>query len=152
MLTSVSVKTVVFRLNLGCFRFVTRAIPTISYHVLSLLAYLRKKITEAANHESLAEARRQRRQRKLDALEIPDDQVEVSDELLGRGGFGEVFIARVYERNAAAKVLDIRVHRCRLSCCWHLFMFYYSAPDLPDGLPGSRDIHYHSLLFHHVSI
>ncbi|CAM9974678.1 unnamed protein product, partial [Scytosiphon promiscuus] len=58
---------------------------------------------DEAKAKSLAEARRSRRQRKLDAVEIPADQVEVSDELLGRGGFGEVFIARVYERNAAAK-------------------------------------------------
>ncbi|CAM9974886.1 unnamed protein product [Scytosiphon promiscuus] len=62
---------------------------------------------EEAKAKSLVEARRSRRQRKLDAVEIPADQVEVSDELLGRGGFGEVFIARVYERNAAAKVLYI---------------------------------------------
>lgn len=43
--------------------------------------------------ESLAEARSARRRRRLDQLEIPEDHVLVTDEVLGKGGFGEVFIA-----------------------------------------------------------
>lgn len=53
----------------------------------------------------MAEARRARRQRKLDEVEIPADQVVVTDEVLGKGGFGEVFFADFNGLNAAAKVL-----------------------------------------------
>ncbi|CAB1108607.1 unnamed protein product [Ectocarpus sp. CCAP 1310/34] len=63
---------------------------------------------DAAKLESLAEARRARRQRKLDQVEIPEDRVVISDELLGRGGFGKVFLAKFNGRNAAAKVLYIQ--------------------------------------------
>ncbi|CAM9446055.1 unnamed protein product, partial [Hapterophycus canaliculatus] len=56
---------------------------------------------------SLAEARSARRQRKLDQVEIPEDHVVITDELLGKGGFGEVFIADYNGRNAAAKVQHI---------------------------------------------
>ena len=49
-------------------------------------------------------ARRERRQRNLRALEIPDDDVTVTDELLGTGGFGTVYMADYNGRNAAAKV------------------------------------------------
>ena len=52
----------------------------------------------------LSEARRLRRQRKLDAVEIPERHVMVTDELLGKGGFGSVYIADYNGRNAAAKV------------------------------------------------
>lgn len=62
---------------------------------------------DEAKLESLAEARRARRQRKLDQVEIPEDKVVISDELLGRGGFGEVFLAKFNGRNAAAKVLGV---------------------------------------------
>lgn len=54
--------------------------------------------------ESLADARSARRRRKLDQIEIPEDHVLVTNELLGKGGFGEVFIADYNGRNAAAKV------------------------------------------------
>lgn len=60
-------------------------------------------ITEAKS-ESLAEARSARRRRKLDQIEIPEGHVIVTDELLGAGGFGEVFLADLNGRNAAAKV------------------------------------------------
>lgn len=53
----------------------------------------------------MAEARIARRQRKLDQAEIPEDQVLVTDELLGSGGFGKVYLADINGRNAAAKVL-----------------------------------------------
>ena len=57
--------------------------------------------------ESLAEARRARRQRKLDQIEIPAEHVTVSDELLGKGGFGAVYIADFNGRNAAVKVIQV---------------------------------------------
>lgn len=53
----------------------------------------------------MAAARRRRRQRNLNQIEIPEDNVTISDELLGKGGFGSVFIADYNGRNAAAKVL-----------------------------------------------
>ena len=59
---------------------------------------------EEAQSKSLAEARRARRQRKLDKIEIPEDHVAITDELLGKGGFGEVYLADYNGRNAAAKV------------------------------------------------
>lgn len=61
--------------------------------------------------QSLAADRRARRQRQLDQIEIPEGDVLISDELLGKGGFGEVYIADYNGRNAAAKV-----RRSFLSC------------------------------------
>lgn len=52
----------------------------------------------------LLEARRMRRQRNLDRVEIPEHCVTLTDELLGRGGFGAVYLADYNGRNAAAKV------------------------------------------------
>lgn len=57
------------------------------------------------------EARRQRRQRKLDGVEIPENDVTVTDELLGKGGFGTVYLADYNGRNAAAKVRGLRVSK-----------------------------------------
>ncbi|CAN0284311.1 unnamed protein product [Pylaiella littoralis] len=57
--------------------------------------------------ESVAEARSLRRQRKLDQVEIPEDHVIITGDLLGKGGFGEVFLADYNGHNAAAKVLRI---------------------------------------------
>lgn len=58
-----------------------------------------------AKSETRAEVRRARRQRKLDQIEIPEDQVVIfEEELLGKGGFGKVFLAEYDTRNAAAKV------------------------------------------------
>ncbi|CAM9704764.1 unnamed protein product [Ectocarpus sp. 12 AP-2014] len=62
---------------------------------------------EEAMSESLAEARSARRQRRIDQLEIPEDRVLITDEVLGKGGFGEVFIGNYNGRNAAAKVQDV---------------------------------------------
>lgn len=58
-----------------------------------------------AQSESLADARRTRRQRKLDQVEIPEEHLTITNEVLGKGGFGEVYLADYNGRNAAAKVL-----------------------------------------------
>lgn len=52
----------------------------------------------------MAEARSSRRQRRLDQIEIPEDHVVITDELLGKGGFGEVYLADYNGHNAAVKV------------------------------------------------
>lgn len=54
--------------------------------------------------DSSAASRRARRQRKLDQIEIPEDEVSISDELLGKGGFGAVYIGDYLGRNVACKV------------------------------------------------
>eukprot|EP00904_Undaria_pinnatifida_P011787 jgi/Undpi1/7739/HiC_scaffold_23.g10212.m1 len=51
----------------------------------------------------MLETRRQRRQRKLEGVEIPESYVTVTDECLGTGGFGSVYIADYNGHNAAAK-------------------------------------------------
>lgn len=45
-----------------------------------------------------------KRQRKLDQVEIPEEHVSMTDELLGKGGFGEVYLADYNAHNAAVKV------------------------------------------------
>ncbi|CAM9106764.1 unnamed protein product [Ectocarpus sp. 13 AM-2016] len=60
-----------------------------------------------ATSESVAEARRIKRQRKLDQVEIPEEHLFITDDLLGKGGFGEVYLADYNGHNAAAKVLYI---------------------------------------------
>ena len=50
------------------------------------------------------EARRMRRQLNLDKVEIAEDDMIVTDESLGKGEFGAVYIADYNGRNAAAKV------------------------------------------------
>ena len=52
----------------------------------------------------MVEARRIKRQRKLHQVEIPEDQLFITDDLLGKGGFGEVYLADYNGHNAAAKV------------------------------------------------
>lgn len=69
----------------------------------------------------MLEARRERRKRKLDAIEIPERYVTVTDELLGKGGFGAVYIADYNGRNAAAKVgspkvVDSHNRVCAMQC------------------------------------
>lgn len=58
-----------------------------------------------ATSASMAKARSARRQRKLDQIEIPEENVVITDEMLGKGGFGEVYLADYNGRNAAAKVI-----------------------------------------------
>ena len=43
------------------------------------------------------------RKRQLDQIEISEDHVTITDELLGKGGFGSVYIADYNGWNAAAK-------------------------------------------------
>ena len=62
--------------------------------------------TPAANSEAVTEARRIRRQRKLDQAEIPQEHLFITTDLLGKGGFGEVYLADYNGHNAAAKVRD----------------------------------------------
>eukprot|EP00903_Cladosiphon_okamuranus_P009885 g9389.t1 len=66
----------------------------------------RSSIAEATA-EAVAEARRIKRQRKLDQVEIPEDHLFITTDLLGKGGFGEVYLADYNGHNAAAKVLYI---------------------------------------------
>ena len=54
--------------------------------------------------ESAKSARSLRRQRNLDQIEIPEDHALISEDILGMGGFGTVYIADYNGRNAAAKV------------------------------------------------
>ena len=53
---------------------------------------------------SMWDARRIRRQRNLDKIEIPEHDVMITDELLGKGGFGAVYMADYNGRNVAVKV------------------------------------------------
>lgn len=85
-------------LRFSAFRRRMNDVPFLAVHQRSI---------DEAKLESLAEACRARRQRKLDKVEIPEDKVIISDELLGRGGFGEVFLAKFNGRNAAVKVRDV---------------------------------------------
>lgn len=59
---------------------------------------------ENSTATSVLEARHMRRKRNLDMVEIPEHYVTVTDELLGKGGFGAVYMADYNGRNAAAKV------------------------------------------------
>ncbi|CBN76925.1 n/a (Partial), partial [Ectocarpus siliculosus] len=70
------------------------------------VAHLVERSTAEAQAESLAEARRSRRQRKLDQIEIPEDHVSITNEMLGKGGFGVVYLAD-YNGHNAAKVQHI---------------------------------------------
>lgn len=57
------------------------------------------------NQEILAQSKKKRRQRRLDRLEISTEDIDVTDEVLGRGGFGTVYLADYDGLNAAAKVV-----------------------------------------------
>jgi len=52
----------------------------------------------------VAEARSIKRQRRLDQVQIPEEHLSIADDLLGKGGFGEVYLADYNGHNAAAKV------------------------------------------------
>lgn len=61
---------------------------------------------EGAQSESAADARRTRRQRNRDQVEILEDQLFITQDLLGKGGFGAVYLADYNGRNTAAKVWE----------------------------------------------
>lgn len=77
-------------------------------HILLCLFIDQELVVAGPISDSLAEARRVRRQRKLHTIQIAEDHVMVTDELLGKGGFGAVYIADYNGRNAAAKVNHIK--------------------------------------------
>ncbi|CAM9996955.1 unnamed protein product, partial [Ectocarpus sp. 4 AP-2014] len=62
--------------------------------------------TSESTSEYVAEARIIRRQRKLDQVEIPEDHLFITTDLLGKGGFGEVYLADYNGHNAAAILND----------------------------------------------
>ena len=66
-----------------------------------------KKFESDSASQAMAELRRAKRQRRLQQLEIPEDQVTLTDVLLGKGGFADVFLADYSGINAAAKVIQI---------------------------------------------
>lgn len=57
--------------------------------------------------QARAASRRQQPRHKLEKLGIPEKELTLTDALLGKGGFGSVYIADYNGRNAAAKGLPI---------------------------------------------
>ncbi|CAB1116130.1 unnamed protein product [Ectocarpus sp. CCAP 1310/34] len=78
--------------------------PCASWCFSFVSMYQRSTADAQAQVESLAQARRSRRQHKLDQIEIPEDHVSITNEVLGKGGFGVVYLADYNGHNAAAKV------------------------------------------------
>ncbi|CAM9693101.1 unnamed protein product [Ectocarpus sp. 6 AP-2014] len=66
---------------------------------------LSEESAESVVH-SLAQARRKRRQQKWGEIEIPEGDVEILD-LLGKGGFGEVYMADYMGENVAVKIINV---------------------------------------------
>ncbi|CAM9776414.1 unnamed protein product, partial [Ectocarpus sp. 12 AP-2014] len=60
---------------------------------------------QRASEESGMVSKKKRRQHRMDQLELPASDVEVTNEVLGRGGFGTVYLADLHGLNAAAKVV-----------------------------------------------
>ncbi|CAB1102896.1 unnamed protein product [Ectocarpus sp. CCAP 1310/34] len=81
--------------------------PCASWCFSFVSIYQRSTADAQAQVESLAQARRSRRQHKLDQIEIPEDHVSITNEVLGKGGFGVVYLADYNGHNAAAKVQHI---------------------------------------------
>ena len=63
----------------------------------------------------MAESRRKKREQRLQQLEIPEHELTLTDVLLGKGGFGEVYLADYSGVNAAAKVLYFDVDQLHQS-------------------------------------
>lgn len=57
--------------------------------------------------KALTASRWRRRQRRLDQLEISVDRLILTDDLLGKGGFGVVFKASYDGPEAAAKIVYV---------------------------------------------
>eukprot|EP00903_Cladosiphon_okamuranus_P019138 g17605.t1 len=70
---------------------------------------LRRQSRAPEQNEALVEARRKRRQRRMFQMEIPKEEVTITDELLGTGGFGSVYLCDYNGWNVAAKVLQVRL-------------------------------------------
>ncbi|CBN73941.1 Putative Leucine Rich Repeat Protein Kinase (Partial), partial [Ectocarpus siliculosus] len=68
---------------------------------------------QRASEESGMVSKKKRRQHRMDQLEIPASDVEVTNEVLGRGGFGTVYLADLHGLNAAAKVVSREHQRQR---------------------------------------
>lgn len=92
---------VYFEINFVPDKFSTRALPVPN------AGSVMQESGAPPMSDSQAEARRARRRRSLDQLEIPEGQVTITDELLGKGGFGAVYLCDFNGRNAAAKVRKI---------------------------------------------
>lgn len=57
--------------------------------------------------EAMKESKRERRRRRLADLEIAEEDLKLTNEVLGKGGFGTVYLADLNGRNAAAKVFEM---------------------------------------------
>lgn len=70
---------------------------------------LQRRLQECSDAEIDARKRRVRRLRRLQRVEIPANQLFITEEIIGKGGFGTVYIADYNGRNAAAKVMHVDV-------------------------------------------
>ena len=86
---------------------VENAISSLQFGLHVQVGHDVRSIRDLDHNKAVVESRKVRRQRKLDQLEIPMENLSITDELLGKGGFGEVFIADYNGRNAAAKVIRV---------------------------------------------
>ncbi|CAN0166390.1 unnamed protein product, partial [Scytosiphon promiscuus] len=94
----------ILRLQLGLQLQVADDVSAVKGSVNTVEDGMKAGTTAEAKSEVLAEARSVRRQRKLDQVEIPEDHLFITGDLLGKGGFGEVYLADYNGHNAAAKV------------------------------------------------
>ncbi|CAM9401021.1 unnamed protein product, partial [Scytosiphon promiscuus] len=95
-----AINAAVQRLQLGLQVRVGHKLEVVGEAVQEGLDYQRR-----ASKESATSSKRERRQRRLSQLEIPMSEVDITDEVLGRGGFGTVYLADLHGLNAAAKVI-----------------------------------------------
>ncbi|CAM9410879.1 unnamed protein product, partial [Hapterophycus canaliculatus] len=95
-----AINAAVQRLQLGLQVRVGDKLEAVEEAVQEGLDYQRR-----ASKESATVSKRERRQRRLNQLEIPASEVDITDEVLGRGGFGTVYLADLHGLNAAAKVI-----------------------------------------------
>ncbi|CAM9968731.1 unnamed protein product [Ectocarpus sp. 6 AP-2014] len=96
----VAINTAVQRLQLGLQVRVGQDLASVGEAVQEGL-----NLHQRASEESGMVSKKKRRQHRMDQLEIPASDVEVTNEVLGRGGFGTVYLADLHGLNAAAKVV-----------------------------------------------
>ncbi|CAM9199689.1 unnamed protein product, partial [Ectocarpus sp. 12 AP-2014] len=96
----VAINAAVQRLQLGLQVRVGQNLASVGEAVQEGIDFHRR-----ASQESEMVTKKKRRQHRLDQLEIPASDVEVTNEVLGRGGFGTVYLADLHGLNAAAKVV-----------------------------------------------